>query len=210
MTRFQGEKSKEKIRIIYPYSPLFSCVFILSAGGDAAADVPFAQIFVQHFAHRGILRRIQKFQPLGYVLVHGRFARIKMRRARAHRAARRQYVFRMRPHALVNVFPHLDAPSPFCFPAPRGGVSPAAVLRYDLIYVEVCTFMYCFSFLSPPLAAAFFCTQTPLAAAERKTSFRRLTNAAFFAIMQKECCGSREKPHGHGRKNKREIPCPRK
>lgn len=140
MTRFQGEKSKEKIRIIYPYSPLFSYVFIFFPCSDAAADMPLAEIFIQHFAHPRAERGIEFAQPFGDVLVYGGFARAKMRRASAHRATRRQYVLRVRTHALINIFPHLKSPPTVSFRLPR---PQRPVLRYDLIYVEVCTFMYC-------------------------------------------------------------------
>lgn len=132
MTRFQGEKSKEKIRIIYPYSPLFSYVFIFFPCSDAAADMPLAEIFIQHFAHPRAERGIEFAQPFGDVLVYGGFACAKMRRASAHRATRRQYVLRVRTHALINIFPHLKSPPTVSF-----RLSAAATPRFA-VWFNLC------------------------------------------------------------------------
>ena len=86
---------------------------ILEAGRIASAQMALAQIDLQDLVHPAPESRLDGKQPLRYILMDGRFAHLKVRRTRTHRAARLDHVLRTTDGPLPHLIPHRLVPPPF-------------------------------------------------------------------------------------------------
>ena len=99
------------LRRISDQSHLRSIVrFVLFFGRVSAADMPFAQVFIQNLPNLAIEFEVDLLQPLGHVFVHRRFARSEAFGAVAHGRARFQNIFRAHQSAFNHIIPQVLPP----------------------------------------------------------------------------------------------------